>query len=50
MIKKGDSVKYYGEIYEVVQVCKFSNLVVLRANGHEVYTWARKCRKVDVDA
>ena len=50
MIKKGDSVRYYGEIYEVVQVCRFSDLVVLKANGHEVYAWARKCRKVASDA
>lgn len=52
MIKKGDSVRYYGEVYEVIQVCRFSDLVVLRSSGdhpHEVYAWSRKCRKVESD-
>lgn len=51
-IKKGDTVRYYGEVYEVIQVNRFSDLVVLRSSGvhkHEVYAWARKCRKVEVD-
>lgn len=51
-IKKGDTVRYYGEVYEVIQVNRFSDLVVLRSSGvhkHEVYAWVRKCRKVEVD-
>lgn len=45
-IKKGDIVRYYGELYEVVQVAKFSDLVVLRSKRNEVFAWAGKCRLV----
>lgn len=49
MIQKGDSVLYYGEVYEVVQINKSYNLAILRNQGHEVYAWIRKCKKVKVD-
>lgn len=47
MIQKGDLVRYFGEVYEVFQVPKHSDMIVLKkrgARGSEVYAWRWKCR------
>lgn len=49
-LEKGDLVKYFGEIYEVFQVLKHSDMIVLKkrgARGFEVYTWQNRCRKIE---
>lgn len=45
-IKKGDFVRYFGEVYEVVQVYKHSDFLVIKNKKNMVYAWSWKCRKV----
>ena len=48
---KGTKVSYCGEIYEILQSQKHSDMVVLKKRGedfrNQVYTWLWKLRKID---
>ena len=50
MVKKDDLATYEGEVYEVFQIQKHSDMIVLKKRGQRgniVYVWRWKCKEYE---